>query len=227
MADGKLDKGESTMTTKILIADDHRIVREGLKHLLEKESSMEVVGEAKTGREAVEMAGKLKPAVVIMDITMPELNGIEATRQILTELPNTKVIVLSMHSDKRFVSKMLSAGACGYLLKDCALEELVDAVQAVVNGSTFLSSRVIDVVVKDYVTRVSDTDSEGAPVISPREIEVLQMLAEGKTAKQIAMKLHISVKTVETHRRRIMDKLNVNSIAELTKFAIREGLTPL
>lgn len=215
------------MAVKILLADDHKITLEGLHILLDKQPDMKVVAEAEDGRMAVKLARKLKPDVVIMDVTMPELNGIEATRQILADAPDTKVLVLSMHLDRRFVAKMLSAGAKGYLLKDCAFEELVKAIDAVARNETYLSSQIVSIVIEDYVSQLSKTASDASLVMTSREREVLQLLAEGKSMKQVAGELHLSVKTVETYRKRIMDKLNIHSVAELTKFAIREGLTSL
>ncbi len=210
---------------KILLVDDHKIMREGLKSLLAKETGMEVIAEAENGRMAVQLVRKLKPDVVVMDINMPDLNGIEATCQIMAESPDTKVIGLSMHSDRRFVSGMLKSGATGYLLKDCAFEELASAIQSVAANQTYLSPRVTGTVVQDYVHHLSAEEKPDAPTLTPREREVLQLIAEGKKTKEIAGLLNVSVKTVETHRRHIMEKLDIRSIAELTKFAIREGMT--
>ena len=215
------------MTIKILLADDHKITRQGLRSLLEKQPDMAVVAEAEDGRTAVQMVEKLSPDVVIMDVSMPDLNGIESTRQIISRNSKVKIIALSMHSDRLFVSEMLKSGACGYLLKDCAFEELARAIRAVVDGKTYLSPAISGVVVDDYLHRLSKTDSPNGQILTNREREVLQLMAEGKSTKQIALKLHISVKTVETHRRQIMDKLDIHTVAELTKYAIREGLTSL
>jgi DNA-binding NarL/FixJ family response regulator len=215
------------MSIRILLADDHKIIREGLRSLLEKDPELEVIAEAGDGTTTVKLARKLKPEVVIMDITMPDLNGIEATRQIMAELLNVKVIALSMHSDRRFVVGMLKAGASGYLLKDCAFDELIHTVHTVVKNRTYLSPRITNIVVDDYLRHVSTTNSSVTSVLTAREREVLQLLAEGKTTKQIADHLYLSVKTIETHRRQIMVKLDIHSIAELTKYALREGLTSL
>lgn len=215
------------MTTKIILADDHKIMRDGLRILLEKELGMQVIGEAETGHQAVRLAHELLPDVVIVDIGMPDLNGIEATRQILAKNPNVKVIGLSMHSDKRFVAGMLSAGASGYLLKDCAFEELANAIHAVVENKIYLSLGIVGVVIKDYVQHLSPNDLPAQTILTDREREVLQLIAEGKSTKKIASILYVSMKTVETHRMNIMEKLNLKSIAELTKYAIREGLTSL
>jgi DNA-binding NarL/FixJ family response regulator len=215
------------MSIKILIADDHKIVRDGLRSLLEKHDDMEVVAEAENGRTAVELARKLSTDVVVMDISMPDLNGIEATRQIISARPEVKVIALSMHSDRRFVIGMFQAGASGYLLKDCAFEELASAILAVTANQKYLSPLAAGVMIEDYLQRFPSEDDSVSSVLTSREREVLQLLAEGWSTKKIASHLHVSVKTVETHRRRIMAKLKVHSIAELTKYAIREGLTSL
>jgi DNA-binding NarL/FixJ family response regulator len=211
---------------RILIADDHRITRQGLRSLLEKESDMEVVAEAQDGRTAVELAKKLLPDVVIMDVSMPDLNGIEATRQIISRCKGVKIIALSMHSDTLFVTEMLKGGVSGYLLKDCAFEELAGAIRSVISGKTYLSPSISGVVVNGYLNRVAGF-APSRSVLTDREREVLQMIAEGKSTKQTALKLHISVKTVETHRRQIMNKLNIFSVAELTKYAIRKGITTI
>jgi DNA-binding NarL/FixJ family response regulator len=215
------------MSIKILLADDHKITRQGLRSLLDKEADMQVVAEAEEGRSAVRLVRELLPDMVIMDVTMPDLNGMEAARQIVDAFPDVKIIALSMHSDALFVTEMLRSGASGYLLKDCAFEELVRAIRTVTAGKTYLSPSISGVVVNDYLHRVSKGDSSDSQVLSNREREVLQLLAEGKTTKQIALMLHISAKTVETHRRQIMDKLDIHSIAELTKYAIRKGFTSL
>jgi len=215
------------MSIRILLADDHKITREGLCSLLDKQQDMEVVGEAEDGRTAVTLVRELVPSVVIMDVSMPDLNGIEAARQIVDQFPDVKIIALSMHSDTLFVTEMLKSGTSGYLLKDCAFEELALAIRAVVAGKTYLSPSVSGVVVDDYLHRLSRADFSDSEVLTDREREVLQLLAEGKSTKQIALKLHISVKTVETHRRQIMNKLDIHTVAELTKYAIRKGLTSL
>ena len=215
------------MTVRILVADDHKIVREGLIALLQQQPHMQVVGEAEDGRQAVQLATELHPEVVIIDIGMPDLNGIEATRQIVAELPGIKVIALSMHSDKRFVKGMLKAGAAGYLLKYCASEELISAIQMVMANRVYLSHDITGIVVEDYVQKLTDTDSSAFQALTPREREVLQLLAEGRSTRQIADSLHVSVKTIEVHRKQMMDKLGLQSLAELVKYAIREGLTSI
>jgi two-component system response regulator NreC len=214
---------------KVVLADDHQIVRHGLRSLLSAEPDIEVVGEADNGRAVVRLVQELSPHVVIMDISMPDLNGIEATRQILSDFSGVKVIALSMHSDSLFVLNMFKAGASGYLLKDCALEELVKAVRTVMNRKIYLSPSISDIVVKDFVIGWSPEDSSSSAysILTAREREVLQLMAEGKTTNQIAESLCISVKTVEAHRKQLMTKLDIHSVAELTKYAIRQGLTTL
>jgi DNA-binding NarL/FixJ family response regulator len=215
------------MSIRILLADDHKITRQGLRSLLEKQPDMEVVAEAEEGRTAVRLVRELLPDVVIMDVTMPDLNGIEATRQIIGKFGDIKIIALSMHSDTLFVSEMLKSGASGYLLKDCAFEELARAIRTVVANKTYLSPSISGVVVDDYLHRLSKADFSGSEILTNREREVLQLIAEGKSTKQTALKLHISAKTVETHRRQLMNKLDIHTVAELTKYAIRKGLTSL
>jgi two-component system, NarL family, response regulator NreC len=215
------------VSLRLLLADDHKIMREGLKALLEQRSDVQVVAEAENGLEAVQLTQKLKPDIVIMDIGMSGLNGIEATRQIVAGVPGVKVIALSMHSDKRFVVEMLKAGASGYLLKDSAPEELTAAMRALAANRPYLSPKITDVVLKDYLSTLSQTEPTAFTVLTAREREVLQLIAEGKTTKEIASALQVSVKTIETHRQQMMEKLNIRSIAELTKYAVREGLTSL
>jgi len=215
------------MGIRVFLVEDHTILRDGLRSLVENTADMQVAGEAAEGRCAVRLIKDISPDVVIMDVTLPELNGIEATRQVVANAPGVKVIGLSVHADQRFVAGMLQSGAAGYLLKDCAFEELVGAIRIVMAGRTYLGTGVADVVVGDYTRRLKEPDSSAFTCISPREREVLQLLAEGRSAKQIAGKLHVSVKTIETHRGQIMRKLDIHSIAELTKYAIREGLTAL
>ncbi len=212
------------MNKKIILADDHTIIREGLKSLIEKTGNMDVIGEAEDGRTTVDLVQQHPPDVVVMDIGMPNLNGIDATRQIIEKAPTVKVIGLSMHSDKRFVASMLKAGASGYLSKDCAFDELTTAIQTVMAGQIYLSPSIAEDVIEDYANRIAGSESQ-LDRLTNREREVLQLLAEGKTAKEIGLQLSICVKTVETHRKNIMAKLNLNNIAEITKYAIREGLT--
>lgn len=213
---------------RLLIADDHEMMREGLKSLLEKESSIEVIGEAENGEQTVEMARKSGVHIVIMDVSMPDLNGIEATRKIVADNPNTKVVALSGYANKEFVREMLSAGASAYVLKKRAYEELTRAVAEVMKGKKYLSPDIARGVVDDYVELSSSLSENPAfVVLTAREREVLQQLAEGNTTKEMADSMSVSVKTIETHRRNIMEKLNLHSVAELTKYAIREGITSL
>lgn len=215
------------MSIKVLLVDDHAIIREGLRSLLEKQPEMEVIADTDDGRKALDLVRELLPDIIIMDITMPGLNGIEATRRITAEFPAVKVIALSIHSKRRYVVDMLSAGAAGYILKECLFDELVQAIRAVAAGGRYLSPRITDVVVSDYVKRLSATADSPFEALSIREREVLQLVAEGKSTKQIALELHVSTKTIEANRRQIMEKLNIHSVAELTKYAVREGLTTL
>lgn len=216
------------MSIRVVLADDHRIVREGLRALLDREADMEVVAEVDDGRQAVQLARDLNPDVVVMDLSMPGLNGIEATRQVLQECAATKVLALSMHADRRFVADVLRAGASGYLLKDCALDELVRAIHCVVVDQTYLSPDIADIVVQRYRSLAgTGGDASTTSPLSAREQQVLRLIAEGKSVRNIADQLNLSVKTVETQRRSIMDKLNIRTIAGLTKYAIREGLTSL
>ena len=215
------------MSIRIIFADDHTIVRHGLSKLLQQEKDLEVVAQAKDGRSTVELVNQLLPDVVMMDIGMPDLNGIDATRQIVRDHPNIKIIGLSMHSGRKFVAEMLKAGASGYLLKDCAVEELTGAIKTVMAGKTYISPAIANMVVENYVRHPSGKGDSAFSVLSQREREVLQLMAEGNTTKQVARHLRISPKTVEGHRIRIMSKLNIDSIAQLTKYAIQEGLTSL
>ena len=214
------------MSIKILLADDHKIVSDCLKPLINKQPDMEVVGEAENGRMGVALAKKLNPNVVIMDIAMPDLNGVEATRQIVAKCPGVKVITLSMNSDRRYVKGMLRAGASGYLTKSCSLEELISAIRIVAANKKYLSPDISGVVISESLVQSSDKPSASS-ILTMREREVLQLLAEGKTVKHIASQLYLSIRTVHTHRTKIMKKLNIESVAELTKYALREGMTSL
>jgi DNA-binding NarL/FixJ family response regulator len=215
------------MKIKVLLADDHVMMRGGLRMVLEQNAELTVVGEAEDGRETVRLVKKLSPDVVVMDIAMPDMNGIEATRQIVADHPGVKVIALSMHSDRHFVSEMLKAGATAYLLKQCAVDELLAAIKTVLKNQTYLSPCISGVVVDNFVRNTSKTESGAFSYLSDREREVLQLVAEGKTSKEIASQLNLSIKTVEAHRMNIMEKLNIHTVAELTKYAIREGLSSL
>lgn len=216
-----------SMCIRIILADDHVITRSGLKALLCGDGRFDVCGEASSGREAVKLCSELKPDVVVMDISMPDLNGMEATRQILNSMPSTRVIALSMHAHRRYISGMLKAGASGYLLKSCPFDELVNAITTVVENKTYLSPSISETVVKDYLSKSSGEQIAQENDLTSREREVLQLIAEGISTKDIAKKLFVSESTVNTHRRQIMEKLNIFSIAKLTKYAIQEGLTLL
>lgn len=215
------------MSINVFLADDHKFIRDGLRALLEKHQAIKVVGEAEDGRTAVRMVRELEPDIVILDVAMPDLNGIEAARQIIAEHPDIKIIALSMHSDRRFVSEMLKAGASAYLSKDYVFDELESVIRTVVANKIYLSPDISGVVVENYVRQTLKSEPSVFSVLSDREREVLQLLAEGKTAKEIADEIHVSIKTVETHRTNIMNKLDIHRLAELTKYAIREGLTSL
>ena len=216
------------MSIRVLIADDHKIMLAGLRSLLEKQTDLQVIAEAENGRKAVQLAQETKPDIVVMDVSMPDLNGIEATTQIIESVPDTRVIALSMHSDKRFVLGMLRAGAVGYLLKDCASQELANAIHQVAGGKKYLSPEITGVVIDDFLLGASPGEAlTVSSQLSAREREVLQLIAEGWSTKQIAAHLYVSVKTIETHRRQIMKKLDLHTIADLTKYAIREGLTSI
>ena len=211
------------MGIRILLTDDHQIVREGLRSLLEKQPDMEVVAEAADGITAIELARELTPDIVLMDVGLPGLSGVDATRRIVAENPDIIVIGLSMHADGRFVETMLEAGAKGYLLKDCAFEELAKAILSVLENGNYISSEVKGAPTGDRLR----TGTALPPNLTPQERNVLRVLAEGKSTKEAASALRISVKTVETHRQHIMAKAELDSMAELTKFALRKGLTTL
>ena len=219
--------GKINMKTKVLLADDHGIVREGFKALIEKQSDFEVVGEVADGQMSVQLAGELRPDVIIMDVTMPNLNGIEATRRITEQFPNIKVIALSVHTERRYVIDMLKAGASGYVLKACLFYDLVDAIRTVMAGEIYLSPRITTVVVDDYINLVPEDRVSISSILTDREREVIQFLSEGKSCKEIAMQLRVSDKTIHANRRQIMDKLSIHNTAELTKYAIQNGLTTL
>jgi DNA-binding NarL/FixJ family response regulator len=213
---------------RIVIADDHNLFREGLCAPLSRRDDVEVIGEASDGRSAVRLATELQPDLVLMDVAMPDLNGVDATRQILADNPHIKMLPLSMHTDSRYITQMLELGAGGFLQKDCASEEVVDAIRTVMAGEIYLSPSAQGTVIKDYLRRLRTQEPDTpAPQLTPREREVLQLLAEGNATKEVAARLGISVKTAESHCSQIMQKLGMRSLAELTKFAVREGLTEL
>jgi len=211
--------------TRVLLADDHTLIRAGLSMVVEAQPDFTVVGEAEDGRSAVELATKLKPDVVVMDIGMPNLNGIEAARQIRDESPDTQVVMLSMHSDEGYVLRALKAGAKGYLLKDSAEADLARAIRAAVAGKAFFSPAVGKVLLEDYMRKLKRTGAEDSyELLSAREREILQLVAEGKSSKEIANLLNLSVYTVETHRAKVMQKLNLRGIPELILYAVRKGI---
>lgn len=213
---------------RVLIADDHAIVREGLRYILEANADIQVVGEAADGRQAVAEAKKVKPRIVVMDIAMPKLNGIEATRQLLEELPSVRIIILSMHYSTEHIFQALQAGAKGFLIKESAGKELIRAVRAVYAGQRYLSQKVDEILIEDYLMQRKNIKSP-SPLesLSPREREIIQLVAEGKTSAAIADILFLSSKTVETYRSRLMQKLGLKDVAGLIKFAIAQGLTGL
>ena len=215
------------MSIRMLLVDDHKLMREGLRALLEGAPDLEIVGQASDGREALDLVRTLSPDVVVMDVGMPELNGVEATRRIRSEFEGVKVIALSTHTDKRYVHHMLEAGACGYVLKIAAYDELLRAVRAVSVGKTYLSPEVTASVVERSRSPHDGSEVDAYSTLGSREREVLQLVAEGKTSAETAKEMHISIKTVETHRRNIVQKLGLHGTAELTKYAVREGLTSL
>ena len=213
------------MSIRIVLADDHTVFLSGLRSLLEKEPDLEVVAEVKDGSEAVRVAHEKRPDLVVMDLSMPGMNGIEATRQITSALPRIKVLCLSMHSEEQFIAAVLEGGASGYLLKECAVDELLLAIRTVMANQIFLCPTITTTVVQSYRAQRALTQSSPFSLLTPREREVLQLIAEGHSTKDIAARLHLSVKTIDTHRQRIMDRLNIRSVSGLTKYAIRHGLT--
>jgi DNA-binding NarL/FixJ family response regulator len=213
------------MAIRVFLADDHRIFRQGLRGLITEEADLTIVGEAEDGRDAIAKITELRPDVVIMDIGMPSLNGIEATRQLKRDLPKTHVIALSMHTDEKYVAEMLRAGANGYLCKKCEADELIQAIRVVMNGQTYLSPAIAGTLVENYVRNSTAAPTSAFSQLTDREREILQMLAEEKSVKEIAADLNLSIKTVHSHREHLMQKLNVQTMAGLTKYAVREGLT--
>jgi two-component system response regulator NreC len=206
--------------TKILLADDHTIVRQGLKLIISSHAELQVIGEAANGREVLELAEKLKPDVILMDVAMPELNGIEATRRLHEVSPRTKVLVMSMHKEGVYVREILKAGARGYILKDAIDTELISAIQSVARGDGYISPAVSGTLLSDYRQNITNP----LDLLSSREREVLQLIAEGKTNKEVATRLNLSVYTVDSHRGKIMEKLNLHSTGELVRFAVKQGL---
>ena len=216
------------MSIRIVLCDDHQIIREGLRALLDNQSDMKVLGEGVNGHEAISLAEKHAPDIIVMDVAMPDFNGIAATRRLREQQPRIKILALSMHSDRRFVTGMLEAGASGYLLKDCAFSELANAIRTIASGGLYISPRIAGNVLQEFARRGKPARNKPPKVeLTSREEEILQLIAEGKSTKDIAADLHVSVKTVETHRTHIMRKVGAHNVAALTKFAIREGLTTI
>jgi len=214
------------MSTRIILVDDHEILRTGLRGLLEREKDIEVIAEAEDGRVAIDYVKTMEPDLILMDISMPKLNGIEATRQIKARYPNIKIIALSMYPNELFIEEMLKAGVSGYLLKDCDYKELIDAIRTVMAGRIHLCSRASNIMLNNYLHDTHSIDNSPFSILTTREREVLQLVTEGNSTKEIAALLSVSVKTVETHRQQIMKKLDIHNIAELTKYAIKTGITP-
>lgn len=213
--------------TRVLLADDHAVVRKGLRFILEQEPDLQVAGEAADGREAVRLARELAPDVVVMDIAMPQLNGIDATSQIVKQNPRTNVLILSMHNDETYLLRALEAGARGFLLKDTAEEDLVRAVRVAAQGKPFFSPAIAQALLEDYMRNLQQRNQQDSySLLTDREKEVLQLLAEGRSNKEVAQLLNLSVYTVETHRTRIMQKLNLHNTAELVLYAVRKKIIP-
>lgn len=215
------------MSIRIVLCDDHQIIREGLRSLLEKQGDMQVVGEGTNGHEVIKLAESHLPDVIVMDVAMPDLNGIAAARRLHDSHPRIKILALSMHSDRRFVTGMLEAGASGYLLKDCAFSELANAIRTISTGGLYISPRIAGSVLQEFVRHTKPMRKSQKVDLTAREEEILQLVAEGKSTKDIAAALHVSIKTVETHRTHIMQKVGAHNVAALTKYAIREGFTSL
>lgn len=216
------------MSINVMLVDDHSMVSEVLSALLAREPDIEVVATAKNGREAISKVREVKPDIIVMDVSMPEMNGLEACRRIMAEAPESRIIVLSMHAEKEYVVEALRAGAKGYIQKMSAFKTLVGAIRSVQEKNGFLDPIITGIVLRDYIAHLNEPgDSHGQSSLSSREREVLQLIAEGKNTKEIAFTLDISTKTVETHRRQIMQKLDLGNVADLTRYAIREGITSL
>lgn len=215
------------MSIRVILADDHQVMRHGLRVALDQEPGFEVVAEAENGVEAVRLAKALRPEVILLDVAMPDVNGIEASRRISAEAPTVKIVGLSMYADKRYVMGMLKAGASGYLLKTCTFQELTNCLQVVVGGRTYLTPEVSSLVIETAIRPMEMDDKDDLATLTSREREILQLIAEGAANKDMARRLCLSERTVETYRRQIMSKLNLRTVADLTKIAIRTGLTKL
>ncbi|MBW8331749.1 MAG: response regulator transcription factor [Prolixibacteraceae bacterium] len=214
------------MTIRILITDDHQLFREGIANLLSASPQIEIVGQAENGQQAIEKAKQLKPDIVIMDLSLPVINGVDATRILRKEVPATKVLVLSMHADKNYIKEALEAGAFGYLFKDCTYDQLIEAINTVYQGKKYLSNKITEVLIHDYLNRDEEIQDK-SPELSERESEILRLIAEGKSTREIADLLFISVKTVGTHKQHVLEKLNLQSTAGLIKYAIRKGIVSI
>ncbi len=214
------------MTIRILITDDHQLFREGIANLLAASPQIEIVAQAENGQEAIEKAKKLKPDIVIMDLSLPVIGGVEATRILSKELPGTKVLVLSMHADKNYIKEALEAGAFGYLFKDCTYDQLIEAINTVYQGKKYLSDKITEVLIQDYLNKEEDTP-DNDEYLSERESEILKHISEGKSTREISDFLFISVKTVGTHKQHILEKLKLKSTADLIKYAIKKGIVGL
>ena len=215
------------MKIKILLVDDHQILRDGIRSILRGHQDIEVVGEASDGRTAIKLVDELKPDVVIMDISMPDVNGIDATKRIKEKHPDVKIIALSMHHDRQFLLEIFRAGASGYLIKDSAFDELEHAIRFIIDGKRYINPQIASLLIDSIIKQTPTPSHHGLSLLTEREKQVLQLIADGKSTKEIAAELKVSTKTVESHRRQVMGKLNIKSVAELTKFAIREGLTSI
>ena len=214
------------MTIRILITDDHQLFREGIANLLSASTHIEIVAQAENGQEAIEKDKKLKPDIVIMDLNLPVINGVDATRILHQELPKTKVLVLSMHAEKSYIKEALEAGAFGYLFKDCTYDQLIEAINTVYQGKKYLSAKITEVLIHDYLSKEEEVH-DNSEELSERESEILKLMAEGKLTRKISDVLFISVKTVGTHKQRILKKLNLKSTADLIKYAIKKGIVDL
>lgn len=212
------------MSIRIILVDDHLLVRQGIRALLTDQPDIDIVGEASDGETAIQLVKELQPDLIVLDIELPDIDGIDVAPRVLTVSPSTKILALSMHSEKRYVSEALAAGASGYLLKDEDIEELVSAIKTIVSGELYLSSKLVETVVNDYRNRLTQSTKPDISDLTPREREILRLIAEGNTTKEISAILNLKFKTVDTHRQQIMKKLEIHNVVELTKFAIREGI---
>jgi len=214
------------MTIRIIITDDHQLFRDGIANLLSASPQLEIIAMAENGQEAIKKAKKLKPDIVIMDLSLPIINGVDATRILHNELPETKVLILSMHAEKNYIKEALGAGAFGYLFKDCTYDQLIEAINTVYQGKKYLSDKITEVLIHDYLSK-DDEIPDNSQELSERESEILKLFAEGKTTREISVILFISIKTVGTHKQHILEKLNLKSTSDLIKYAIKKGIVGL